>query len=96
MKDLIDIGCGGRIRTCDLWVMSPTSCLAAPPRDAFKLTEAFQDVKSFYFLLSQPKQSHRVLPVEDHNALVFYLIKKVFFSPKLCAVMTKGRNLLGP
>ena len=27
------IGCGGRIWTCDLWVMSPTSYLAAPPRD---------------------------------------------------------------
>jgi hypothetical protein len=24
---------GGRIRTCDLRVMSPTSYLAAPPRD---------------------------------------------------------------
>src|SRR5690606_41947627 len=23
---------GGRIRTCDLWVMSPASYLAAPPR----------------------------------------------------------------
>ena len=27
------IGCGDRIRTCDLWVMSPTSYRAAPPRD---------------------------------------------------------------
>ena len=26
------IGSGGRIRTCDLWVMSPTSYLTAPPR----------------------------------------------------------------
>ncbi len=26
-------GSGGRIRTCDLRVMSPTSCLTAPPRD---------------------------------------------------------------
>ena len=28
------IGSGGRIRTCDLRVMSPTSCQTAPPRDA--------------------------------------------------------------
>jgi hypothetical protein len=27
-----EIGCGDRIWTCDLWVMSPTSYLAAPPR----------------------------------------------------------------
>ena len=27
------IGCGGRTRTSDLWVMSPTSCQAALPRD---------------------------------------------------------------
>ena len=27
------IGCGGRIRTFDLRVMSPTSYLTAPPRD---------------------------------------------------------------
>jgi hypothetical protein len=27
------IGCGDRIWTCDLWVMSPTSYLTAPPRD---------------------------------------------------------------
>src|SRR5690606_20262795 len=26
------VGSGGRIRTCDLRVMSPTSCLTAPPR----------------------------------------------------------------
>ncbi len=26
-------GSGGRIRTCDLRVMSPTSYLTAPPRD---------------------------------------------------------------
>ena len=30
------IGCGGRIRTCDLWVMSPTSYRTAPPRDIRK------------------------------------------------------------
>jgi hypothetical protein len=29
------IGCGDRIWTCDLWVMSPTSYLAAPPRVKF-------------------------------------------------------------
>jgi site-specific DNA recombinase len=28
----ITVGSGGRIRTCDLRVMSPTSCLTAPPR----------------------------------------------------------------
>ena len=28
-----EIGCGDRIWTCDLWVMSPTSYLTAPPRD---------------------------------------------------------------
>ena len=28
-------GCGDRIWTCDLWVMSPTSYLTAPPRDNF-------------------------------------------------------------
>ena len=26
------LGSGGRIRTCDLWVMSPTSYQTAPPR----------------------------------------------------------------
>ncbi len=31
-------GSGGRIRTCDLRVMSPTSCLAAPPRDLGRRT----------------------------------------------------------
>ncbi len=29
----VAIGSGGRIRTCDLRVMSPTSCQTAPPRD---------------------------------------------------------------
>ena len=29
---LLNFGCGDRIWTCDLWVMSPTSYLAAPPR----------------------------------------------------------------
>ena len=28
----VGFGSGGRIRTCDLRVMSPTSCLTAPPR----------------------------------------------------------------
>ena len=31
-------GCGGRIRTCGLQVMSLTSYLAAPPRDIFHLS----------------------------------------------------------
>ncbi len=31
---LLDLfGCGGKIRTCDLRVMSPTSYQTAPPRD---------------------------------------------------------------
>ena len=38
------IGCGGRIRTCGLRVMSPTSYLAALPRDEF--TNSF--VKLYY------------------------------------------------
>ncbi len=29
-------GCGGRIWTSDLWVMSPTSYLTAPPRDVLE------------------------------------------------------------
>ena len=28
----ISNGCGGRTRTCDLWVMSPTSCRCSTPR----------------------------------------------------------------
>ena len=31
-KSLVKVGSGGRIRTYDLRVMSPTSCLTAPPR----------------------------------------------------------------
>ena len=30
---VIEIGSGERIRTSDLWVMSPTSYRTAPPRD---------------------------------------------------------------
>gem|GEM_PF-3092960 len=30
--------CGGKIRTCDLWVMSPTSCHCSTPRYIFKFT----------------------------------------------------------
>ncbi len=33
--DLSSFGSGGRIRTSDLWVMSPTSYRTAPPRDKF-------------------------------------------------------------
>ena len=33
-KSLFYNGSGGRIRTYDLWVMSPTSYQAAPPRDS--------------------------------------------------------------
>lgn len=29
---VIEVGGGGRIRTSDLWVMSPTSCLCSTPR----------------------------------------------------------------
>src|SRR5699024_798156 len=32
-KNVANIGCGGKICTCDLWVMSPTSYQTAPPRD---------------------------------------------------------------
>ncbi len=35
------IGSGGRIRTCDLWVMSPTSYRAAPPRDCRAIIVVF-------------------------------------------------------
>ena len=34
--ETINFGCGERIRTSDLWVMSPTSYQAAPPRDIIK------------------------------------------------------------
>ena len=33
-------GCGGGIRTRDLWVMSPTSYRTAPPRVAARITDA--------------------------------------------------------
>ena len=33
------LGCGGRIRTCDLRVMSPTSYRTAPPRDVGRLSK---------------------------------------------------------
>ena len=39
------LGCGGRIRTCDLRVMSPTSYRTAPPRDVGRLSK---DAISFY------------------------------------------------
>ena len=35
---LVVFGSGGQIRTDDLWVMSPTSYQAAPPRIDFKFT----------------------------------------------------------
>ena len=35
-KSFIFNGSGGRIRTYDLWVMSPTSYQTAPPRDMSK------------------------------------------------------------
>src|SRR5690349_18549778 len=31
------VGSGGRIRTCDLRVMSPTSCQTAPPRTGARM-----------------------------------------------------------
>ena len=34
----LEVGSGGRIRTYDLWVMSPASYRAAPPRDVVWIT----------------------------------------------------------
>jgi hypothetical protein len=33
IQEVLKFGCGGWIRTSDLWVMSPTSYQAALPRD---------------------------------------------------------------
>ena len=38
-------GCGGRIWTYDLWVMSPTSYQTAPPRDINELNSLYSVVK---------------------------------------------------
>ena len=38
------ISSGGRIRTYDLWVMSPASYRAAPPRDAVSSINTFTGI----------------------------------------------------
>src|SRR5699024_3155170 len=40
-----NIGCGGRIRTYDLWVMSPTSCQTAPPREIISILSIYYKIK---------------------------------------------------
>ena len=55
-SSLINIGCGSRIWTYDLWVMSPTSCQTAPSRDKYinktmAEEKGFEPLRRFHDLL---------------------------------------------
>ena len=50
-KSMAKIGSGGPIRTDDLWVMSPTSYQAAPPRNVEIIILENTGFTSYFFLL---------------------------------------------
>ena len=79
-------GCGGRIRTGNLRVMSPTSFLIAPPRDVF--------------CRERESNPHEVIPSKDFKSLASAnsAIPALFSTSRLllCCASGAGKEIRTP
>lgn len=76
------IGCEGRIRTCDLWVMSPTSYQTALPRDIKNCNGGGGGIRtpaSFY--TPTGVQSQTLQPLGYTSRTIFILVGPAGFEP---------------
>jgi len=79
-------GSGGRIRTCDLWVMSPTSYRTAPPRVMYRaiLAASAVDRQRYTEGNKRIRRMSNALSVEGFG---MELYRGVLFAPGAAAVL---------